>query len=128
MNFSVVVLFLRVDEPRISLPETFGACLGTPAKVSVTLLDNNNEKPHFWVVHWFLIRYVGNKRIRTFTGKRSVTLTIDNPELIDTGKIYEVEVSNRYGRARGETRIIVTKGKLFQILDEFSVVIPLESS
>lgn len=87
----------------------FGACLGTPAKVNVTLLDNNNEKPHFWVVHWFLIRYVGNKRIRTFTGKRSVTFTIYNPELNDTGKIYEVEVSNRYGRARGETRIIVTK-------------------
>ena len=51
-------------------------------------------------------------------------MTIYNPEVNDSGKIYEAEVSNRFGLARAVTRLFVTEGKLF---DEFSLVISLKS-
>ena len=116
--------FFHVDEPRISLPETFGACVGIPVKLNVTLHDNNHEIPHYWRVDWYMIKYIKNKKKRWRNAWNSVTLTIYNPEVNDSGKIYEAEVSNRFGLARAVTRLFVTEGKLF---DEFSLVISLKS-
>lgn len=116
--------FFHVDEPRISLPATFGACVGIPVKLNVTLHDNNHEIPHYWRVDWYMIKYIKNKKIRGRNVRNSVTLTIYNPEVNDSGKIYEAEVSNRFGLARAVSRLFVTEGKLF---DEFSLVISLKS-
>lgn len=93
-------------------------------KLNVTLHDNNHEIPHYWRVDWYMIQYTKSKKRRWRNAWNSVTLTIYNPEVNDSGKIYEAEVSNRFGLARAVTRLFVTEGKLF---DEFSLVILLKS-
>ena len=110
----MVVLFPYLDEPRISLPETFGACARTPLKMSVTLLDEKHQYSSSWSVNWYYITlWKGKTRLRKLKAKNSVTLTVPNPLPEHTGQEYEVEVRNPFGIARGVTRIVVTEGKVF---------------
>ncbi|KAL9958649.1 hypothetical protein ACROYT_G035697 [Oculina patagonica] len=97
------------DEPRISLPETFGACSKTPLKMNVTLHDDNFRYPSPWSVDWHHVRIRENKRFRTLKVKNSATLTEPNPLPKQTGQLYEADVKNPFGFARGVTRMLVTE-------------------
>ena len=101
-----------IDEPRISLPETFGACMKTPLKMSVQMPETNFRYPSPWNVHWYHVWTRNGKRHRTTKTWNFPTLTVANPLPEHTGGLFEVDVRNPFGLARGATRIIVTEGKI----------------
>ena len=109
-----------IDEPRISLPETFGACMNTPLKINVTMAEGNPRYPSPWNVNWYQVRTRKNKRQRTIKVTNSATLTVDNPLPKQTGELYEVDVRNPFGLARGMTRIVVTEGIVSFVNQEIS--------
>ena len=102
-----------IDEPRISLPETFGACMKTPLKMNVTLAEGNPQYPSPWSVNWYQVRTRKSNRHRTIKAENSATLTVANPLPKQTGELYEADVRNPFGLARGRTRIVVTEGTVF---------------
>jgi len=97
------------DEPRISLPETVGACTRTPLKMNVTMTESNFRYPTPWSVNWYHVRNRKSKRQRTPLAQNSATLTVANPLPGQTGELYEADVRNQFGLARGVTRILVTE-------------------
>ncbi|CAH3195971.1 unnamed protein product, partial [Porites evermanni] len=100
--------FLNIaEEPRISLPETFGACAKAPTEVKVTMKEKNFRDPNTWKVNWYHWHrwYGGWKRSPTAQG--STTLRVPKPLLRQTGEWYEVEVRNQFGFAKGVSKIIV---------------------
>ena len=109
--------FLNIaEEPRISLPETFGACAKAPTEVKVTMKEKNFRDPNTWKVNWYHWHrwYGGWKRSPTAQG--STTLRVPKPLLRQTGEWYEVEVRNQFGFAKGVSKIIVIEGKLSFVL------------
>ena len=106
-------LFPLLDEPRISLPETFGACMKTPLKMNITMSEGNVKYPTPWSVNWYHVRNRKGKRHRTLQVANSATLTVANPLPEQTGQLYEADVRNTFGLARGVTRILVTEGNFF---------------
>ena len=104
------------EEPRISLPETFGACAKAPTEVKVTMNEKNFRDPNPWNVNWYHWHrwYGGWKRSPTAQG--STTLRVPKPLLRQTGEWYEVEVRNQFGFAKGVSKIIVIEGKFSFVL------------
>ncbi|XP_073230078.1 uncharacterized protein [Porites lutea] len=106
--WSEAIIELRhEEEPRISLPETFGACAKAPTEVKVTMNEKNFRDPNTWKVNWYHWHrwYGGWKRSPTAQG--STTLRVPKPLLRQTGEWYEVEVRNQFGFAKGVSKIIV---------------------
>lgn len=85
----------------------------TPLEMNVTLRDDNFRYPSPWSVDWYHVRFRGTKRYRTLKVKNSAALTVPNPLPKQTGQLYEADVRNPFGFARGVTRIIVTEGNVF---------------
>ncbi|XP_068751045.1 uncharacterized protein [Montipora capricornis] len=98
------------DEPRISLPETFGACVNSPTEMKLTLHDKNLKDPDKWHIKWYQVKEGRwTKRFRKLISQDTTTLRVENPTLQMSGDMFEVDVSNKFGFARGTSRIIVTE-------------------
>ncbi|XP_044183909.1 uncharacterized protein LOC114977157 [Acropora millepora] len=98
------------EEPRISLPETFGACLHTPTEMQLTLQDDNFRDPNKWSITWYHVKESRRApRTRTLLSKGTTTLRVERPTLKMSGDAFEVDVKNQYGFARGVSRIVVTQ-------------------
>ncbi|KAK2551733.1 Coagulation factor V, partial [Acropora cervicornis] len=94
------------EEPRISLPETFGACLHTPTEMQLTLQDDNFRDPNKWSITWYHVKESRRApRTRTLLSKGTTTLRVERPTLKMSGDAFEVDVKNQYGFARGISRI-----------------------
>ena len=81
--------------------------------MNVTLLDDNVRYPSPWIVDWYRVKIRGKKRNRIQRTRNYAILTDRNPLPIQTGFLYEADVRNPYGFARGATRMIVTEGNVF---------------
>lgn len=110
--FNLNRLFPVIDEPRISLPGTFGACMKTPLKMNVEMPESSFRYPSPRSVNWYHVRTRKGKRHRTLKVKNSATLTVANPLPEQTGELYEADVRNPFGLARGATRMVVTEGEI----------------
>ena len=112
LNLNIFVFQQPIlEEPRISLPESFGACVKAPAEVNVTLHDDNIRDPNAWSVNWYIVNDWSWKP-RTLITQNSAILRLPQPTLQQTGERYEVDVRNPFGLARGTSRIIVTEGNM----------------
>lgn len=80
--------------------------------MNVTMTESNFRYPSPWSVNWYRVRNRKSKRQRTRLAQNSATLTVANPLPEQTGELYEADVRNQFGLARGVTRILVTEGKL----------------
>lgn len=110
LNLNIIVFQQPIlEEPRISLPESFGACVKAPAEVNVALHDDNVRDPNAWSVNWHIVNDWSWKP-RTLISQDSTILRLPQPTLQQTGERYEVDVRNPFGLARGMSRIIVTAG------------------
>lgn len=76
------------------------------------MAEGNPQYPSPWSVDWYHVRTRKNKRQRTIKVQNSATLTVANPLPEQTGELYEVDVRNPFGLARGRTQIVVTEGIL----------------
>lgn len=74
--------------------------------------EGNFRYPSPWSVNWYHVRTRKSKRHRTLKVKTSTTVTVANPLPEQTGQLYEADVRNPFGLARGVTRIVVTEGKI----------------
>ena len=110
LNLNIIIFQQPIlEEPRISLPESFGACVKAPAVVNVTLHDDNVRDPTAWSVKWYIVNDWSWQR-RTLINQDSAILRLPHPTLQQTGQRYEVDVRNPFGLARGLSRVIVTEG------------------
>ena len=76
------------------------------------MAEGNFRYPSPWSVNWYHVRTRKSKRQRTIKVTNSATLTVANPLPEETGEVYEADVRNPFGLARGVTRMIVTEGKM----------------
>ena len=93
------------------MPETFGACVNSPTEMKLTLHDKNLKDPDKWHIKWYQVKEGRwTKRFRKLISQDTTTLRVENPTLQMSGDMFEVDVSNKFGFARGTSRIIVTEG------------------
>ena len=82
--------------------------------------ENNPRYPSPWSVNWYHVRTRKGKRHRALKVKNSATLTVANPLPEQTGELYEADVRNPFGLARGVTQILVTEGKLILLSSQIT--------
>ena len=77
----------------------------------LTLHDDNHRDPNMWHISWYHVKE--NRRAprkRTLLSEGTTTLRVERPTLEMSGDVFEVDVKNQYGFARGISRIVVTQG------------------